>query len=478
MNPQPQEPTHSPGVTSTELLDATVIIEADADTPDFLRRVRAVLDFQSTGLYQILAVCLELHRNDVDAALASHSFPLNTISLPNEDAAHHLNQLVAHVRAERVAFLPAGISPGLPQWRELTGGGYSLMPWTPDTPLPEIEWYEEPRPAGGWIASTSLLRAINGLGPPSNWELMRVASAARREGVSVTWPSPQATLTANELSRVEGHAPLDREAAVLALVPHYRCEEWLAECLEGLVMQSHPLSGIVVIDDGSVTPPTEIVRAFPQVTLLSVAENVGAYRLLQQVIDETSYDAYLMQDADDWSTYNRLEILLADAERSGAEIVGGQELRITCEDGKITPVCYARDVNAALRAQPDAFCLLNGTSLIGRNLLQRLGGLATGVRFAADMEFVARATHVARIVNVSRYCYFRRYRTDSVTGALETGHSSPLRQKITSIVNERARSNAVLAASGKKPDLRPLAVAEPVRLAHLCGPALKPSPTR
>ena len=45
-------------------------------------------------------------------------------------------------------------------------------------------------------------------------------------------------------------------------------------------------------------------------TLLHADRNVGPYRLVQQVIEDTDYDAYLFQDADDWSAPDRLEQLL------------------------------------------------------------------------------------------------------------------------------------------------------------------------
>ena len=65
-----------------------------------------------------------------------------------------------------------------------------------------------------------------------------------------------------------------------------------------------------MIDDASDEPPLEIVARLPHVTLLHADRNVGPYRLVQQVIEETDYDAYLFQDADDWSAPDRLEQLL------------------------------------------------------------------------------------------------------------------------------------------------------------------------
>ena len=81
------------------------------------------------------------------------------------------------------------------------------------------------------------------------------------------------------------------DSTVLALIPHFQCEEWLDDCLASLAAQTRPLDGIVVIDDASDEPPIEIVRAIPQVTLLHAERNVGPYRLVQQVIEETDYDA-------------------------------------------------------------------------------------------------------------------------------------------------------------------------------------------
>ena len=66
-----------------------------------------------------------------------------------------------------------------------------------------------------------------------------------------------------------------------------------------------------MIDDASEDPPIDVVRRFEGVTLLHASENVGPYRLVQQVIEDTGYDAYLFQDADDWSREDRLELLLS-----------------------------------------------------------------------------------------------------------------------------------------------------------------------
>ena len=68
---------------------------------------------------------------------------------------------------------------------------------------------------------------------------------------------------------------LHRDSTVLALIPHFKCEEYLDDCLAGLLAQTRPLDGIVVIDDASDDPPVSIVRRYPQVTLMSAAGTAG-----------------------------------------------------------------------------------------------------------------------------------------------------------------------------------------------------------
>jgi glycosyltransferase involved in cell wall biosynthesis len=265
---------------------------------------------------------------------------------------------------------------------------------------------------------------------------------------------------------------LGRASTVLALVPHFNGERWLAACLDSLVCQTRPLDGIVVIDDCSPEPPVEIVRRFPQVTLLAAPENVGPYRLIQAAIDQTDHDAYLFQDADDWSTPDRLALLLDEAERSGAELVGTQGIRIICEEGEAVPYTFPLDVNAALTLRPTSNPLHHPTSLVARDLVDRLGGFATELRFSGDTEFLRRAAYVARIVNIPRYCYFYRTHGLSLTGHPETGLTSPARRRVMRAQHERARQNAERVARGEPPFLEPMAVAPPIRLHHLAGPRL------
>lgn len=269
---------------------------------------------------------------------------------------------------------------------------------------------------------------------------------------------------------------LSRASSVCALIPHYRCEAWLAQCLTSLLQQTRPLDAIAVIDDGSEVPPLAIAGHYPLVTLLGAPENMGPYRLVQQVIASTGYDAFLFQDADDWSTPDRLETLLAEAERTGAELVGSQVVPVACDEREVRPVEYPRDGNDLLARKPASMPVLHPTSLVARDLVLRVGGFATALRFSADNEFQRRCGYVARIVNVPQALYHQRHRPGSLTSAPDTHLRSPARLQLRSGLVRRALENAERAAAGLPPDLTPYAVAEPIELRHLQGPPLRPAP--
>ena len=262
-------------------------------------------------------------------------------------------------------------------------------------------------------------------------------------------------------------------SSVLAVVPHLRCEEWLPACLESLLRQARPPDRIVVVDDASGAPPADIVAAYPGVTLLSTTATVGPYRIVQQVIDETSCDVYMFQDADDWSAPERLETQLRTAERTGAELVGSHYCMVHCAELHCRPKYFPTDANAALSRMPTTHALQHPTSIVSRHLVERLGGFATGMRFSGDSELLRRAAYVARVVNVPRVLYYRRDRDGALTAAPDTGLSSPARLRVRELLAQKARRNAAAVREGGRPDLAPLETAPPVTLRHVLGPRLR-----
>lgn len=481
MNSTVAPQTHAGGVfdSPSESAAGTVLVEAGGDADDLRRRLNALLGDPSVERRHILLVCAEPDRALVEEVLATEYPPLPLASLAPEHARGHAAQVFGRVRTEKVAFLRAGASYTSPQWDIFATDEPSLAVWVPDMPFPEYTARPYHAPVRSWLASTRLLRQLDDLGAFPNWNLLHIAAAARRAGQSFRWATPRAFSTSETEAEppAGGPARLSLDSSVLAIVPHYKCEEWLDDCLHSLVRQTRPLDAIVVIDDSSPHPPVEIVSKYPEVTLLRAAENSGPYRLSQQVINETDCDAYMFQDADDWATDDRLKILLAEAERTGAEYVGSQMLQAVGGEMEVIPMCYPLDVSGAyIRYQRHP--IVHGSTLVARELVQRAGGFSTALRFGGDSEFLRRVGFNARIVNSTRFCYFQRVRQGSLTTAPETGMGSPAREALMADIRAWVERNREALLAGDVGTVRPYAVTSPVRLEHLLGPPLRPAARR
>ncbi len=273
-----------------------------------------------------------------------------------------------------------------------------------------------------------------------------------------------------KLDKIGHH--LTPDARILGVIPYFEAEDYLEAAIDSLVRQSRPLQGIVVIDDCSSTPPTRTLEKFPGVTLLRSGENSGPYRLIQEVISNTGYDAFLFQDADDWAATNRLEILLDLATRNGKELIGSQGHRLIVDEGEV--VLYQHPINPELTFQttPKSKPVHHPTSLVTRDLIQRVGGFANALPFSGDTEFLRRAATVGPIANTAEFIYVYRTRSDSLTGSEETGVHTAVRRELWSIQHPRAQWIADRANAGLGPILAPMAVTSPPTLEHLSGPAL------
>ena len=265
---------------------------------------------------------------------------------------------------------------------------------------------------------------------------------------------------------------LTADANILGVIPYYEAEGYLEAAIDSLVQQSRPLQGIVVIDDSSSTPPTKTLEKFPGVTLLRSAENSGPYRLIQEVIDHTGYDAYLFQDADDWSAPNRLDVLLDLATRTGKELIGSQGHRLIVDEGEVVLYQHPIDPERTFQTTPKSKPVHHPTSLVTRDLIQRTGGFCTGLPFSGDTEFLRRAATIGPIANTAEFIYIYRTRSDSLTGSEETGIHTAVRRELWAIQHPRAQWIADRVNAGLGPVLAPMAITSPADLRYLSGPAL------
>ena len=86
-----------------------------------------------------------------------------------------------------------------------------------------------------------------------------------------------------------------------------------------------------------------------------------------------------------------------------------------------------------------SFVCLHPSTLVKREVLQRLSGFDGTARIAADTDFFLRARYVCRIANTLRALYDKRVRPQSLTTSPETGFGSEARNQYFRDALERER---------------------------------------
>jgi hypothetical protein len=324
----------------------------------------------------------------------------------------------------------------------------------------------------GWRARGELARGI--LREPSVWRAngIELIEAIQRWPDPPRWQSIPLTAPGSQDYPLSSPPRLTMSSSVLVVISFYGCEEWLHACLTSMSQQTRPPENIVVIDDCSPALPLKYLEPFPNVTLLSTTRNVGPEKILNNIIHATDYDAYMVQDADDWSSHDRLELSLRSMEQTGADMVGTHEFRLDLPRKALELCAYPPDVNYAMW-RGLAHYILHCTSLIPRALATKIGGFDDKLKVAADTDFIVRACHAGRIINLPSFCLFHRARTGSLTTHDSTGHQSTTRMIEDRFIKVRGKRNIELARAGQNPNVI-VNQKEPVTFLYHQGPKLRP----
>lgn len=264
--------------------------------------------------------------------------------------------------------------------------------------------------------------------------------------------------------RMSREAPHAIRPGVAAIVTHYNRPHLVNDAIRSLLAQTRLPDVIVVLDDASEGFGPETVISHPLISVYRSTENVGPYRLIEWAIRNVPFTWYMIQDCDDISAPTRLENLLAAASRHNADMVCSAIRHQVVATGETRDVTFAADASAQLRVgNPLALCLW-GSSILSRALWARVGGIATGLRFSGDAEFVSRACCVGRVINIPTIELLRRIYPDSLTRRPDTGMQSPARKALHQQLRAQADARVAALRAGLPADLRPISTAPEIRM--------------
>ena len=238
--------------------------------------------------------------------------------------------------------------------------------------------------------------------------------------------------------------PLPSGATHEVVLPHCGPEDYLRLSLDSLLQQTQPANISVAIDQAEAGAGfLADIADKTRVEAYQLAPcPVGPYVARHALSLRSRADAVAYQDSDDLSVPHRIASLAEAAVRSGAGIVGSHELQVHQARKKVYAVRYPLDVNASLLRAGANHQLLFPTSLVERDVIDRVGGFSTFRSYSLDVAFWLSASLTTKIINVDEFLYVRRRHPASLTMRPDIGTDSALRREI--VACRRADFAAIL----------------------------------
>jgi len=132
------------------------------------------------------------------------------------------------------------------------------------------------------------------------------------------------------------------EPSVTACIPYYRGKRYVRRAVESLLRQTHRDIRIIVVNDGDADPPWDVLSGFsdPRLVRFNLTYNHGGPFFANAVVlGAVDSPWFLVQEQDDWSSPDRVRVLLQQAIMSGADVaISAHSFYYQRLDGSLQPL--------------------------------------------------------------------------------------------------------------------------------------------
>lgn len=153
---------------------------------------------------------------------------------------------------------------------------------------------------------------------------------------------------------LEPREKLSRSPRVSVVIPFFKVESFIEDCIQSVLSQDHPDLEIIFVDDASPDQSRSIVERYlskdDRISLVTHEQNRGLGPARNTGVSHASGEFLLFMDSDDYfATPRAISTLVQEARASGCPVVVGSCDRIMT-DGRRLP--FDRDFDASQNGQP------------------------------------------------------------------------------------------------------------------------------
>jgi len=177
-----------------------------------------------------------------------------------------------------------------------------------------------------------------------------------------------------------------KKTTISVIIPVYNAEQYLAEAIESVLMQSVKPLEIIVVNDGSTDESEKVINTFKNDICYVSQENKGASEARNLGISKAKGSLLAFLDADDIWTVHKLELQLK-ALNSDPEL----DMVFGNVEQFVSPGLDVKErtrLRLELKTMPGYHC---GSMLIKRESFQRVGPFNENLRLAEFIDWFSRA---------------------------------------------------------------------------------------
>lgn len=204
----------------------------------------------------------------------------------------------------------------------------------------------------------------------------------------ITFHAKNSTVTYDDLQTLPTEKKVNHGPKVSIILPAYNYETGIQIAIESILKQTWTNLELIVVDDCSTDHTTKVVKEYmlqdDRIKLFSTPINSGPYVARNIGLREATGEFVTVNDADDWSHAEKIEI-------QARHLVNHPDIIAnTSEHARLT-----EDLKFYRRGTPGRYIFSNMSSLMFRRelVLEKIG-YWDSVRFAADGEFKRRLVRV------------------------------------------------------------------------------------
>ena len=212
-------------------------------------------------------------------------------------------------------------------------------------------------------------------------------------------------------------------STVSIIVPIYKVEDYIRECIDSILAQTYPYFELILVDDGSPDNCGRICDDYAKGdNRIKVVHKVnGGISSARNAGLEVAKGEWIMHvDGDDWIEPDMIESLIEAAQITGADMVIGDFVKYGPSAGYNKLPTWSSDKKKSM-SNYLAYTMTTIWGSIAKRSLYADHSLKSpeGISYCEDFHLIVRLCHFAKkVVNVHRPFYHYRYRPTSIMSNL------------------------------------------------------------